>query len=167
MSNEAFKRNFSAILKRAGEKAEMVARKTMIEMADSMVDKSPVGNPDVWLSLNPYVDSLNQDKGKLVRNKAPAGYVGGRFRANWICALGFFNTDASNDPDASGQAAKNQIREAIASFKAGQTIYVTNSLPYSRALEFLGHSQQAPAGMVRVTVAEYGQYLQNVVASLK
>lgn len=163
MSNEAFKRNFSAVLQRAGDKAELVARKTMIEMSDTMVDKSPVGNPDVWLSLNPYVDL---GKNKLVREAAPAGYVGGRFRANWIGALGFFNTENGKAPDASGQSAKDQIRAAIANFKAGQTIYVTNSVPYSRALEY-GHSQQAPAGVVRTTVAEYGQHLQNVVASMK
>lgn len=35
----------------------------------------------------------------------------------------------------------------------GELIYITNNLPYIERLEF-GHSKQAPAGMVRLSVAE-------------
>ena len=36
--------------------------------------------------------------------------------------------------------------------KAEDTIYISNNLPYIRALEY-GHSKQAPNGMVGTTIA--------------
>ena len=41
-------------------------------------------------------------------------------------------------------------------FKAGHVFYLVNNLPYIRRLE-QGWSQQAPAGMVAVTVSEFQQ----------
>ncbi|MCK5132697.1 MAG: HK97 gp10 family phage protein [Candidatus Sabulitectum sp.] len=45
--------------------------------------------------------------------------------------------------------------------KLGDTFFLTNKLPYIRRLEY-GWSQQAPAGMVRITVAEF----QGIVKSI-
>ena len=72
----------------------------------------------------------------------------GRFKANWIIGNGSINTekferfsDISHSP-------------FIQSIKVnGQTIYITNSLPYAYRLEYQSWSKQAPAGMTRITVA--------------
>jgi len=36
----------------------------------------------------------------------------------------------------------------------GKRVFISNNLPYAQAIED-GHSKQAPAGMVKVTVAEF------------
>ena len=131
MSNAEFKRNFSALLKRVGDKADLVVRKVAIELQSSMIEKSPVDT--------------------------------GRFRANWQCGVGSVNASVAA---AIGSDYKGRAVTAIQGWKPDQTIYLTNSLPYSRRLEF-GWSQQAPGGMVRLTVQDYGQYLKRVVSELK
>jgi hypothetical protein len=134
MSNAAFKRNFAALLVRAGSKAELVVRKVAIELQSSMALKSPVDT--------------------------------GRFRGNWQCGIGGINTDTGSGEDKSGSAAVERTTTALAAWKPGQTIWLTNSLPYSRRLEH-GWSQQAPQGMVKTTVVEYGQHLRRVVGALR
>ena len=51
--------------------------------------------------------------------------------------------------------------------RAGQTIFITNSLPYAYRLEYDGWSRQAPAGMVRVTVVEFAQRFERAVRAAK
>jgi len=131
VSNAEFKRNFSALLKRVGDKAELVTRKVAIELQTAMILKSPVDT--------------------------------GRFRANWACGIGAVNTSIANQP---GADAKGQTATALQGWKAGQTIWLTNSLPYARRLEY-GWSKQAPSGMVRLSIQEYGRYLKKVVSELK
>ena len=46
--------------------------------------------------------------------------------------------------------------------KLGDTAYLVNNLPYAVPLEY-GHSSQAPAGMVRVTIAEFQQIVEAAV----
>lgn len=145
MSNAEFKKRFSQIIKRTGDNAESVVRQTALQLQKRMIERSPVGNPDLW------------------KSGAPPGYVGGRFRANWQCGIGAVNTSTAAQPGADGEG---RTRTALQGWKAGQTIWLTNSLPYSRKIEY-GHSSQAPSGVVRLTVQEYGQYLKKVVSELK
>lgn len=90
----------------------------------------------------------------------------GRFRANWVCGLGAVNADTSRSPSAQGAAVVAQTAAELQNWQLGQTIYLTNSMPYARRLEY-GWSAQQPQGMVRVTVAEYTQRLSAQVANLK
>lgn len=78
----------------------------------------------------------------------------GRFRANWQFTI--------NSP-ASGQVAgtsnpSGAMAAAAQNWSAGSTFYMTNNLPYGERLEY-GWSNQAPQGMVRVTLGEYSQIL--------
>ena len=75
----------------------------------------------------------------------------GRFRNNWIPSFGApADGTVSN---ASGNPASNAA-QAINQWQVGQTFYLTNNLPYSVRLEY-GHSDQAPQGMLRLTLSEY------------
>lgn len=89
----------------------------------------------------------------------------GRFRGNWQCGVGAVDTRVDSAPDKQGAAAIANAHAVMRSWKAGQTIYLTNSLPYARRLEY-GWSAQQPQGMVRVTVHEYAQRLAAQVAQL-
>lgn len=116
---------------RAGDKAEMVVRKTALELQSGMIERSPVDT--------------------------------GRFKSNWACGVGAVNTDTSAAP---GTDAEGRARTVLEGWKPGQTIFLTNSLPYAARLE-RGWSKQAPSGMVRLTVQAYAQALKAAVESIK
>lgn len=100
---------------------------------------------------------------KAYPNVAGKGYVGGRFRANWQVGIGAINDDTSAAPDKSGQAALARGGAAISTWKIGSgTIYISNSLPYARPLEY-GYSSQAPSGMVRLTVQDFNIKIKRAV----
>lgn len=164
MSNAQFKANFAKLLAAAGNKAELVVRASADGIAASLVQRSPVGDPTQWLSLRPFSD-LSTGKQQTAL-KAPAGYVGGRFKNNWQGGISAINTDTSAQPDKGGDGSLGRIRQILAAWKPGQTIYMTNSLPYARDLEY-GHSMQAPQGMVRLTVLEFQQHVRRAAQGLK
>lgn len=86
--------------------------------------------------------------------KQGQGYVGGRLRANWFVTIGTTSTATTDQVDPSGAQAIAAAQAALSSFKAGSDIYIVNNLPYAVPIEY-GHStKQAPAGVVRVTLAE-------------
>lgn len=133
---------------KVGVNADLVVQKTTLEVARSVIMKSPVGNPELW------------------KSPPPPGYVGGRFRANWVFGVGQVDTTTTEDIDAKGTATLNKLAAAIGATGAGGVTFISNSLPYGPALE-LGHSGQAPSGFVRLTVAEFQQFVNNAVQGLK
>ena len=90
----------------------------------------------------------------------------GRFKGNFQCGLGVIDPTTTSPPDKSGQGTLARTAATLEGWKPGQTIWLTNSLPYARRLEN-GWSQQAPAGMVRLTVQRYGDAVAKAVARLK
>lgn len=149
MSNAQFKRDYAAIIKRAGDKAETVVRQSMIAIGKGLVEKSPVGNPDLWSS------------------PAPEGYVGGRFKNNWQFGVSSINSDTSRRPDGAGGGSLASIVAGTAAWKPGQTIFISNSLPYAYRIEYEGWSTQAPAGVVRLTVLDFQQSVRKAAQGLK
>lgn len=117
------------------DKIDAVTREAVVLAAQGVVMKSPVGNPDLW------------------KGPAPEGYVGGRFRANWMLGVGAMDATTTEHVDRSGGTTLRRIINGMANQGAGKVYWITNSLPYAIPLEY-GHSTQAPQGMVRVTFAE-------------
>ncbi len=78
----------------------------------------------------------------------------GRFRGNWNVSVEKvdFSTDLEKK-DKSGQATINAGEEVIGQSKPYDVIYISNNLPYANRLEN-GWSDQAPNGMLALTVAE-------------
>jgi hypothetical protein len=79
----------------------------------------------------------------------------GRFKSNWQVAIGAIPPGTLELFDKDGSATISRVDAAVLQLKAGDIIYLVNNLPYSRRLEY-GYSKQAPAGMVRTSVQEYG-----------
>lgn len=80
----------------------------------------------------------------------------GRARANWNASINAPDTSTNESATSAQVAAKqNEGRQVIAKtdFADGDDLYLTNGLPYIKALED-GHSQQAPKGMVKLTARE-------------
>jgi hypothetical protein len=90
----------------------------------------------------------------------------GRFRANWATSFGAPSYRVTSDTDASGQIAITRGARTISRAYGDYPIYITNSLPYAIPLEY-GYSKQAPAGMVRITVAEFQTFVDNAVRTTK
>jgi hypothetical protein len=88
----------------------------------------------------------------------------GRFRGNWQVAIGSVPDGVLEVNDKSGRATISATSAAIAEVKAGDTIYFVNNLPYARRLEY-GWSDQAPNGMVRVTIEEFRDVVDKVVSA--
>lgn len=141
-------RSFSLSIKgfaeQAPERVREIQRKVAGEALFKLVLRSPVGNPKLW------------------KSKPPAGYVGGRFRANWNVGIGSANVTITQRIDKSGGATINRALAIINGSTGDADVYLTNSLPYSIDLEY-GHSTQAPQGMVRLTTVEFQSFVNNAV----
>jgi hypothetical protein len=91
----------------------------------------------------------------------------GRFRGNWMLGIGSPDTSTIDAVDPDGSTTVARITAAAGAIHAGGVVYITNSLPYARRLEY-GWSQQAPSppGIVRLTVQRYTDYIAAAVRSL-
>ncbi|WP_426287545.1 hypothetical protein [Luteibacter sp. E-22] len=147
-SSQSFALSLHAFAKKAPENARQVVRKVAIDLLTATVLRTPVGNPDLW------------------KRKPPAGYVGGRLRANWTVALVAPDTTTSEAIDKTGSTTIAKGSQTILQSDGEDDIYIMNSLPYAIPVEY-GHSGvQAPQGMVRVSVAEFQAYVDKAAASL-
>ncbi len=190
MSSETFADDISRFVAKAKAAPETVVRKVAIDILTSIVLRSPVGNPELWAinatarrynaEVAAHNTALRDDPENLTKNGrlkpgrklndgmdivSPEGYVGGRFRANWTVSIGAPSTATTANADKSGQPTIAKGTNVILQADGSQDIYIMNNLPYARALEY-GHSKQAPAGMVRITLAEFGSYVEAAVRSL-
>lgn len=135
--------------KKARARSDALVRKVVLDCGTSVVFKSPVGDPKFW---------------KV--KKAPPGYVGGRFRANWQYGDGSIPSGTIAAVDPSGAATINNLSVGIPSEAAGKVHYLINRLPYGPRLEN-GWSRQAPYGMVHLTVIEFQAIVNAATASIK
>lgn len=80
----------------------------------------------------------------------------GRFRGNWMIGVQAVPTGYNlTQFDPGGGATIAEIEKGLHQYAIGDRISFRNNLPYSVRLEY-GHSGQAPQGMVRVTLVEFG-----------
>lgn len=91
----------------------------------------------------------------------------GRARGNWNVAVG--QLDRSTDDAARDHSGRQAIQRGqtviLGEFRAGQILYITNSLVYVPLLE-KGSSRQAPEGMVAVTAGEIRPLVSRVLAEV-
>lgn len=129
--------SFASDIEKFAEKTElsmnMIKRRSAMEVYRRVVLRSPVGAPWTW-------------------KKPRKGYVGGRFRANWLASVGI---PRSSTVESRGQGeSQGSIANAVAAAKGDEAIFLTNNLPYAVPLED-GWSKQAPNGMVGLVAAEW------------
>lgn len=100
-----------------------------------------------------YFKKLIVDLSSSIINKTPVDK--GQLHWNWFIGNGNINgeTVAHAGEDKAGAGLRNALHVNGLNIH-GQTIFITNSLPYAYRIEHEGWSRKAPAGMVRVTLAE-------------
>ena len=100
---------------------------------------------------------------KLVIEKSPVDT--GRFRANWNVSLNSPDKTTTKDTDDSsrGKPSVDKMEDKIISYSfKDQSVYLCNSLPYAVRLEDGWSHTQAPNGMVRLSVIEIANHINDV-----
>lgn len=77
----------------------------------------------------------------------------GEARSNWQASVNSPVAIHTPDLDPTGAGAIADISRTAKAAKMGDAVYILNPAPHIKKLED-GHSKQAPAGMVAVTVVE-------------
>lgn len=169
----------------ANQNLDRQVREITFELFSSVIQMSPVGNPELWEKnrvAKEYNDQVAAHNATLRDNPAnltangrlrsglklndgmdiskPKGYVGGRFRANWNCSVSAPDETTTEDVDPTGAKALAGVLANMGG--AGSVTYLTNGLPYGEMLEYNAHSKQAPAGMVRISLAKIDTYMANL-----
>lgn len=119
-------------------------------------------------NLGAWADKVKTDTDKLMRalsldilgrvvKRTPVDT--GRARANWHVALRSPDTRITDAVDKNRKPKKNEIPVRI----LPDAIYITNNLEYILPLEH-GSSKKAPGGMVGVTINEWQQKVDKVIA---
>ena len=183
----SFSAQIRAFADRAKGAIDVTMRDIIINIGNSVITMSPVGNPEIW-KINKISREYNQavaehnanlrqnpqnfdNRGYLKRGlklndgmgiRAPPGYVGGRFRGNWMFSIGSPDTSTVDQVDPGGSRSMARIVNGALEFNSGETAYITNSLPYAIPLEY-GHSTQAPSGMVRITLANFQKIVEEAI----
>lgn len=183
----SFSAQIQAFADRAKGAIDGAMRDIIINIGNSVITMSPVGNPEIWKINNisreynqavaEHNENLRQNpqnfdkRGYLKRGlklndgmgiRAPQGYVGGRFRGNWMFSIGSPDTSTVYQVDPGGSRSMARIVNGALEFNTGETAYITNSLPYAIPLEY-GHSTQAPSGMVRITLANFQKVVEEAI----
>ena len=140
---------------------KVAARNTVINLTESNFTKSGKLKKGVKYA-KPLTKAERVQNFNVNRLVAGQGYVGGRFRGNWMFSIGSPDTSTTEEVDPSGSKSTARIVNGAIEFKAGDTAYITNSLPYAIPLEY-GHSQQAPGGMVRITLTRFQQIVLEAI----
>ena len=130
-------KDLTDVLLEFGEVPEKLVRGTLLGLTSRIIKRSPVANPSTW--KNPR-----------------KGHVGGRFRGNWQATVGAPAAGVLDSKDRAGDKTVDAARTQINKLQMGQNFYLSNNLPYSHRLEF-GWSGQAPNGMLRLSIAELQQ----------
>lgn len=130
---------WARISRRNKERMRLVAQESFVELSASIIVKSPVDT--------------------------------GLFRNNWFAGLNKPNTTtttrvAKKRFGERGGARFNELLQLSTKMDFGDSLFLTNSLPYARRLEY-GHSKKmAPSGMVRISVAQWPVIVKKVARNI-
>lgn len=138
-----------------GLELETVARKATFELFKAVALRSPVDSGRFRANWNVSINAPNEST-----NGATDGGTGRVTKKTFDAASDFFG-----GPTPVRGRALAETRKAL-TLPVGGVTYMTNGLPYAQRLEFDGWSDQAPAGMVRISAQEFGQYVRKAVASV-
>jgi len=146
-----FADDINKFAKKAVGNSNTVIRRTVIDVGQRVIARTPVGDAKYWQS------------------PPPPGYVGGHARFNWMFSTGSRVVQEIPGVDTSpdGAATLQKLINSVPKEPGDNVHYIQNSVPYIEALEN-GHSKnQAPHGFVALTVAEFDGIVSEEVEKLK
>lgn len=90
----------------------------------------------------------------------------GHFRANWQLGVNVRPTAELAGFDRDGSGLSGRVTARIPVEAAGKVYWLANNVPYAMRLE-MGHSKQAPQGMVGITAVEWQQIVSKAAAKVR
>ena len=139
-----FARDLAKQADRVRQDGEALQRRMGLDLLSRLVNKTPVGNRQLW--------KINQGRSK--RQLLPKGYVGGHLRHNWQATINT-TTDAELEGVARNPASVIRREQAtVLKVPFGSILYIQNPVPYAQRVMEEGWSSQAPLGTFRVTIQE-------------
>jgi hypothetical protein len=96
----------------------------------------------------------------------------GRLKGNWQIDINQPATGDVSDSDTTpintlDGGSKRKVASGVMRANLNDSIYMVNNLPYARRIENGNFSDQAPAGMVGVSVAEFNREVEKQARKLK
>ena len=117
-------------------------------MFSAIIKETPIGDPSLWQS------------------KPPPDYVPGSLQSNWQCSLGSPESGRLTAINSTGSIIST-MKAVVEGYQSDQPIHLVNNLPYAERIEYLGWSHiQKPEGMVRVSIATFGQKFNKALAKV-
>jgi hypothetical protein len=91
--------------------------------------------------------------------------LSGHLKGNWQASIGAPEMDEVPRQSKEGGFVKQQVLDILAKLKGDETFYFSNNAPYVLVIEYEGHSSvKAPDGMVRISLLEVGQLINQAIA---
>ena len=141
----SFKGELAAFAAKSSKNMETVTRKVLLDIGTRLIERTPVGDPELWQS------------------SPPPGYAGGRARGSWQYGFSTPVTSYKGTIDPSGSTTLTTLGNDINPVPGIH--FITSVLPYMQALED-GHSTQAPNGMVGLVKVEFLNIVEIAVKEL-
>jgi len=149
MSFYPFTAKIAKFVDRATTKLTLGVELFYVDFTMAITARTPVGDPSLW--------AMPADK----------DYVPGTLANSWFTTVNAPYSGGTRQPDANATESYRDAETKAASLP-GNVLYFTNPTPYAHKIEFEGHSwQQAPNGMVRITVVEFEQRLRKSIRRAK
>lgn len=125
--------------RRINERIRLIVQEGYTETASKVITRSPV---DKSVFRNQWYASLNQPSTKLT------------------------TIASTKDFGEKGGIRFTEFLALSTEFDIGDKLFLTNNSPQSRRLEF-GWSKQAPAGMVRISAAEWPLLIDKIARRIR
>ena len=124
---------------------EKVITRAASQVYKEMVDRTPVGRPEIWKA-----------------GKAPVGYKPGDLRKAWEInwGQGYIQANATF-------AGKLGSVTGAFRYTLGDDILVRNQTDYAYAIEYGWSTKQAPRGMMRISIKLYESFLDTAIKNNK
>ncbi len=146
----SFTVDLSRFVDKATGKVDRVVRAVVIDLGTRIIMRNPVGDTKYWKTKYP-----------------PKGYVGGRSRANWQYGFGQMPTNVLEIVDKTGAATIKSLTSGVMGAPAAGIHWIANNVEYIQPLEEGWSKNQAPNGMVRVTVMEFERLVREEANNVK
>jgi len=149
----SFSQQINRWAEQTGQSMDRVIRDTVYQISESIAERTPVGNPQIW--------KVNVGKPRE-QWRYPPGYVGGTLRNNWFASIGSAQTTSLRGHDNGRGSDSLRDAELTSRMAPGNMYYFVNSMPYVKKIED-GGSKQAPAGMVALSILNFRSALDTAV----
>lgn len=149
MSGSKFSLDLNAFCNKAKKNIDLVVKKVVMDVGSEIVSRSPVGDASYW------------------KNPPPKGYVGGHFRANWQYGFNVTPSGEIAGVDPGGDATLSAIAGRLGQSATAGMHYIMNNAPYAQRIEDGWSKNQAPQGVVMLTVIRWNNIVEDAVNGVK